>query len=740
MKKTGFFLVIVSVLLVCIGSTQAEAKETGKKDVFSIQEPTWIFKAGMSKGKNHDRQDLGFILRENTVLKVRQANPAYKQPLTVRLLGNDSATEKSVKVGSDWTTVSGTEALVPFVDTPYGESGAQLEYEVDSEQAQKPLPVYAYHGDAETFFQTWDDKDGNYALIKGKDFQLLIPKRDKNAVRNLKDYASLDELIAHYQDLFAYYNQIAGFDDSSAVNKNGSNRYFLKADSHGAGGAYYGGNWTANSYATTDMWLTKVDWATLHEIAHGYQAGFDGQGMYTGEVSNNLFGVQYQYEKYGKKADQIGWLFNYGKKEAVEKNLYTKMVKQDGTYGSVDLREKLILLTMLKQKAGNEAFTKMYQGYRELANQNGFSKTDYPLPDLLNRYYSETSKQDFTPVLQRWGLVLADDQAVKNRAKSYPAIASLADIIPESKLASARTLVDPTILINSNFEMVQNKDIASLGLKGNLSIQLKAEDVKALNGAKLQLKDGTKMIAEQTVEGETLDFKQVPNGIYTVTFTGKEVAPYIADTHYVYVKEAQNDAKISLEKINISKLANQSIQLLGLGDAKFATFTTNRNDDSATLDVTAEKPHSYYSGETYAKVVVKDAAGMTRYEKTMEGTETKVGKDSFPFKEGDIVEIYHAETKNRLRSSESIIDKATKTNTLVMTKWGLRNKTLANDPQEDLIVKIKAEGTRLLNDADLKDVPFAESEAKKQLLQAIQLLDEPNRTVYLDNYQALFSE
>lgn len=72
----------------------------------------------------------------------------------------------------------------------------------------------------------------------------------------------------------------------------------------------------------------------------------------------------------------------------------------------------------------------------------------------------------------------------------------------------ARTLVDPTILINSNFEMVQNKDIASLGLKGDLSIQLKAEDVKALNGAKLQLKDGTKMIAELTVKGETLDLNK----------------------------------------------------------------------------------------------------------------------------------------------------------------------------------------------------------------------------------------
>lgn len=43
----------------------------------------------------------------------------------------------------------------------------------------------------------------------------------------------------------------------------------------------------------------------LHEIGHGYQAGFDGVGMYTGEISNNLFGVQYEYNiLFGKEADK----------------------------------------------------------------------------------------------------------------------------------------------------------------------------------------------------------------------------------------------------------------------------------------------------------------------------------------------------------------------------------------------------------------------------------------------------
>ncbi|UQS83680.1 M60 family metallopeptidase [Bombilactobacillus thymidiniphilus] len=173
-------------------------------------------------------------------------------------------------------------------------------------------------------------------------------------------------------------------------------------------------DWASNSAKTADMWLNEDEWADLHEIAHGYQAGFNDIGMYTGEVSNNLFGVQYQYAKYDKKADQTGWLFDYGNKETVENNLYQDLVTKHGTYDSSDLRGQLILLSLLKQKAGDESFTKMYQYYRKIANQPGFKKQDYLLPDLMNTIYSVNSKQDFTPVLQRWGLDVDDTQASKN--------------------------------------------------------------------------------------------------------------------------------------------------------------------------------------------------------------------------------------------------------------------------------------------------------------------------------------
>ena len=61
---------------------------------------------------------------------------------------------------------------------------------------------------------------------------------------------------------------------------------------------------------------------------------------------------------------------------------------------------------MAKQKAGDEAFAKMYQGYRKLASNAAFQKGDYSLPDLMNQYYSENVQVDFTPVLKDGALSL----------------------------------------------------------------------------------------------------------------------------------------------------------------------------------------------------------------------------------------------------------------------------------------------------------------------------------------------
>ncbi|MDT2182496.1 M60 family metallopeptidase, partial [Paenibacillus larvae] len=412
---------------------------------------------------------------------------------------------------------------MPFIDTPYGDQNAEVEYNIEGKQI--PLPIYQPCGNKMEFFQQWDKEQAGFALVQGPSFQLLVPAKDKEALRNLKEFKSIDELIQYYEEIFQLFNDMIGLEDTdTGTNKMSQNRYFLKADAHGAGGAYYSHDYTANSYATVDMWLKKNNWGPLHEIAHGYQAAFDNKGMYTGEVSNNLFGVQHQYSKNGKDADKIGWLFDYGKKESVEKNLYQAIIKEGKGYTEVDdLRFQLILLTMLKQKAGNEAFTHLYREYRKLANQEGFDANKYPLPDLMNRYYGETSGYDFTPVLQKWKLYTDRIQAEINRSKGYKATASLADIVSESQLSNARKLVDKDILINSNFEMVDNQQIAPLGLKGSVKIQLNIDDINQLKGQDLLLKEGSKVVKRIAITGKELTVQDVPNGVYTIEIpTGRE--------------------------------------------------------------------------------------------------------------------------------------------------------------------------------------------------------------------------
>ncbi|QHZ52998.1 putative mucin/carbohydrate-binding domain-containing protein [Paenibacillus larvae] len=645
-----------------------------RKNIHHLEAPTWIFNAGISKGKYHDRQDLGVLLQPQATIRIRQVNPHFNDKLIVRLLNDDQNTEKKETITSEWSTIQADAISVPFIDTPYGDQNAEVEYNIEGKQI--PLPIYQPCGNEMEFFQQWDNEQAGFALVQGPSFQLLVPKKDKEFLRNLKDFKSIDELIQYYEEIFHLYNDMIGLEDTdTGTNRMSKNRYFLKADVNGCGGACYYDWCTVNSEDTVDMWLKKNNWGPLHEIGHGYQAAFDDKGMYTGEVSNNLFGVQHQYSKNGKDADKIGWLFNYGKKESVEKNLYQAIIKEGKGYEEVnDLRFKLILLTMLKQKAGNEAFTHLYREYRKLANQEGFDANKYPLPDLMNRYYGETSGYDFTPVLQKWKLYTDRIQAEINRSKGYKATASLADIVSESQLSNARKLVDKDILINSNFEMVDNQQIAPLGLKGSVKIQLNIDDINQLKGQDLLLKEGSKVVKRIAITGKELTVQDVPNGVYTIEIpTGRE-ARYSVDKHYLYIKEKENHLTLKIERIQHSDLVNSAIQFLGIGDKQFAELRTNLNQQQAVFHVTDKDPHYRFENEKYAGIQVFDENKKVIFDKEIEGTNVPTGQEIIPLKEGYTIKIFHAETENRLISDDSnLINPKSNENTLIMTRYGLKN-------------------------------------------------------------------
>lgn len=115
----------------------------------------------------------------------------------------------------------------------------------------------------------------------------------------------------------------------------------------------------------------------------------------------------------------------------------------------------------------------------------------------------------------------------------------------------------------------------------------------------------------------------------------------------------------------------------------------------------------------------------------MQGTNVIIGKDVIPLKEGYQIKIYHDETKGRLNSEANVINPWSKTNSFIMTKWGLKNDSLQNSPEEDIMKRIDNAAAVILNNPSLKD----KLETKEHVLTAINSLSDPNRVSYMNKYQ-----
>lgn len=105
------------------------------------------------------------------------------------------------------------------------------------------LLTYQYikkNGDPKDFITQWDTSKAPFGLIKGKYFQLYLPIETLSKIKNMSNlsegFKDLTDLENFYDnELFPLYNKLTGI-------SNNTNRFFLKADTHSAGGAYYGNN------------------------------------------------------------------------------------------------------------------------------------------------------------------------------------------------------------------------------------------------------------------------------------------------------------------------------------------------------------------------------------------------------------------------------------------------------------------------------------------------------------------
>lgn len=284
--------------------------------------------------------------------------------------------------------------------------------------------------------------------------------------------------------------------------------------------------------------------------------------------------------------------------------------------------------------------------------------------------------------------------------------------------------------------------ISNIHKEGSIDVTLK-KDVEELIGTKVQLKLGHDLIVSDTLyEHQTqLHFEGIRLGTYSLEFHGKSAESYVFTPQYIEVKDYENFVQFDFEKINCSMLMDQTIEFYGLGRSMFAVLRASYEEGSIILSVTRPDAHPYLGNVNYAIVEVTTADAVTKFRKEITGLNNTVSIDIIPLMEDDIIKVFHKEGPNRLRSRNVVLDKSSRVNIFIVTKYGLQNRKYKKLYTLDELMKtIDAKAGDIVSSPMKYSIPFYLSEEKKHLLGAINYLPEMQKYVYLKKYRTLFPD
>ncbi|WP_421504496.1 putative mucin/carbohydrate-binding domain-containing protein [Erwinia rhapontici] len=660
--------------------------------IYTLPRPVWLKAAGMTKGITHDRQHLGIILAAGQSVRIRQSNAAFKEKLTMHLLNDDRKTEAKFSIGNDWVEASALAASVPFIDTPFVQGKPVLEIEYPDNV--KILPVFRKGENEAAYFSRWDSQDAEFGLVESEYANLLVPKVSKKDLKALGEAKNIDGLIAYYNRIFSFYNALSGisFEPEHDSDLNIKNRYFIKADKNGVGAAYYGGTCTAESTSSVSrFWLTPKDnnWGPLHEIAHGYQGHFMEDNFFsTKEMWNNIYAACYQDVMLGDRKYKEGWLYDYGNMTNVETKI-VELLTTATPLNQWDLRSKLYFAMLMIDKAGKNAFTHFNQQYRKRCNTPGFVPSDHALLDMLSDSFATTGEQvDVTPFIQLAGGHINQTQRNRNLFSHAKAVYPLYQLVDKSQLEAVKT----QLKLDSPLRLVDATQLKATHLKGNVSLRFNIDDFAQIYGEDLILMEGARYACKIRISSPTITLSELPIGVYNLRIPGGKDRKYAPSVDYLVVRQGDNKAEINFVEKFSSAIVSQQINLLGLGDDVFATLRVDHARGKLVFDVTTTSPHSYYKGELYARIIVRNQQGKVTLSRDIYGTDESKSHDELAFSAGDQIEIYHAEPQ-RVRpypANAGIIDSKNKLNVVTITRTGLKNTALQSDPELALQVQLES--------------------------------------------------
>lgn len=786
-----------TVTVLAKGSEDEVAKNM-KRTLYTLPDASHLADVGFNRGYNHDKQNLGFWLPADETLKIRLVNHRdFSADLTLKLLNNDSHTETLAKVtesgtgdatGSvnlpkdgSWITVknwSGNETdgwhsvdSVPFIITPK-RTPVQPIIEIEWNDAFQSIPYYRYGDDEESFFASWDKTGDPYAIIEGDAATFLVPLKDRNNIidhrgaDSVYSFHTVDDMLDWYAAFVKQYDAYSGLDfyTDKPYSQNVRAKFFIKANKHGAGSAYYGGEESATNGDSMDAYLSK-EWTSLHEFGHGYEGAIAYQENSFIETTNNILG--YYFEMTYRPPTDFGWLL--GGQGSTYLEAYNGLGRDsetirngvstfnDMTEGAKEYKKTLFMFINLLDRIGpKEGASAMHTDVRKYHYEHG---EDRRSSDTLVDVFANSCGYNLIPYFDGWHIHPSEILGDQVYNSDLPMLYYLRNLVPnDAEAETARQQLEAGgLTMNGIYSLVSTDDMAKLGYTSNVTLKLKMDDLTQIQGKKIRIKNGEKVAKEITVEAGTTDYEiSIPVGIYEVELPRPRTASYQYNNEYLVASKTAAGASVEKELVYTKVAGNPliddvQVRLLGMSNCEVFAFTLITGDNGQhklNYRLNNVEPHIYFPDAHYITVQVKDPQGNSIWEKSVQGTGKPAAvNETCDFPIGSKIVVNHEEI-GRMRFTSRYTNKVISDYTaggqnpvtLVMTDKGLKLEGWNNEKLDSAYYSMMTSYSDYLMDnmsANDLEVESSFHNAKMMLSRAYDFLSDEEQEEYDKAYGQL---
>ncbi|MCI8670318.1 MAG: DUF5011 domain-containing protein [Lachnospiraceae bacterium] len=616
-----------------------------QKTMYSLPSVDHLNAAGTARGHNHDRQILGVYMNAGSKISMRQISG--DSSIVINGYNNDSQTEPAaVNLTSEWKTMTlEGYGFVPFAKTLYKQN-TPVVYEIKyTDSGVSPLNYYHYKDDEAAFKSSWESDTNTYGVIEGASLTVVVPYADRGKLTGYYNnhHDTLDGFLEYWDAVTQEYDEFLGlsYAAENPLDQNVKAKYFVRANAHGAGSAYYAGDHVGINNASVASFF-EVNWGGLHEFAHGYQGGAGKNGMPTGEVTNNILGhyVQINRNIYKYNNDWLGSI------ESIEQGIQNQRL-QGKKFSGLDSKGMLyVLVNLLDTFNPKEAYGAIYSYYRRCVAEGRTPNMQDTYILALNEKYGV----NLIPYFESWGISVSEDTRYTINSGNSKGIYYLKDLVVDAVQAAT---IKETLGKKGIYSLVTNDELKSNNISQTVKIDFQIEDFTDIQNKYIKIKDGKKLVAKIRVTGQSIN-ANLPIGVYNVELPKPNHA-YEYNNDVLIVTNQPTSVVYSYKRIQ-HIYYNNNVRIYFGGYWSNDAAVLEMEDDELVIRYNTGRALTYNynlvdSNTAYASICVEDINGNLVYENHVYGGMQYFTSSSsevrIPVSYGDKIKLYRYMESNK---------------------------------------------------------------------------------------------